>query len=85
MNINTLTQSRDSAPNAPLVSVYIKHTCSPHQVDEGEELPAASVGLVRRHVQRLVVAEDGEVGEEDGDPEHLRGDQRHDGGVCGGV
>ncbi|KAF3850287.1 hypothetical protein F7725_020006, partial [Dissostichus mawsoni] len=49
-------------------------------VDEGEELPAASIGLVRRHVQRFVVAEDGEVGEEDGDPEHLRGDQRHDEG-----
>lgn len=49
-----------------------------HQVDEGEELPAAAVGLVRRHVQGFVVAEDGEVREQDGDPEDLRGDQRHD-------
>lgn len=49
-----------------------------HQVDEGEELPAASVGLVRRHVQGSVVAEDGEVGQQDGDPEDLTGDQRHD-------
>lgn len=27
-----------------------------HQVDEGEELPAAAVGLVSRHVQGAVVA-----------------------------
>lgn len=49
-----------------------------HQVDEGEKLPAASVGLVCRHVQSFVVAEDGEVRQQDGDPENLRGDQRHD-------
>lgn len=53
-----------------------KGTC--HQVDEGEELPAASVGLVSRHVQGSVVAEDGEVRQQDGDPEDLRRDQRHD-------
>lgn len=49
-----------------------------YQVDEGQELPAAPVGLVCRHVQSFVVAEDGEVRQQDGDPENLRGDQRHD-------
>lgn len=54
-----------------------------YQVDEGEELPAAAVGLVRRHVQGAVVAQDGEVGEQDGDPQNLRRDQRHDEGFGG--
>lgn len=49
-----------------------------YQVDEGQEFPAASVGLVRRHVQGFVVTQDGEVGQQDGDPENLRGDERHD-------
>lgn len=35
-----------------------------------------------RHVQGFVVAQDGEVGQQDGDPEDLRRDQRHD-AQCG--
>lgn len=38
---------------------------------------------MRRHVQSLVVAEDREVGEKDGDAENLRGDEGHDGGGGG--
>lgn len=39
---------------------------------------------MRRHVQSLVVAEDREVGEKDGDAENLRGDEGHDDGGGGG-
>lgn len=49
-----------------------------YQVDEGQELPTASIGLVCRHVESFVVAKDGEIRQQDGDPENLRGDQRHD-------
>lgn len=48
-----------------------------HQVYEGEKLPAAPVGLMSGHVQSFVVTKDGEVREEDGYPEDLRGDKRH--------
>lgn len=48
-----------------------------YQVYEGEELPAASVCLVRGHVYCFVVADDGEVGQEDRDSQDLGRDERH--------
>lgn len=38
--------------------------CSPrpYQINEGQELPAASVGLMRGHFDGLVVAQDGAIG-----------------------
>lgn len=55
-----------------------KRSVNLYQVDEGQEFPAASVGLVSWHVQGFVVTQDGEIRQEDGDPENLRGDERHD-------
>lgn len=48
-----------------------------YQVNECQKFPAASVGLVRGHVDGLVIAQDGEVREEDGDAQHLAGHERH--------
>lgn len=53
-----------------------------YQVDEGQEFPAASVRLVSWHVQGFVVTQDGEIRQQDGDPENLRGDERHDAPRC---
>lgn len=48
-----------------------------HQVDEREEFPAAAIGLVSWNVESFEAAQDGEVGEQNGDPQHLRGDESH--------
>lgn len=57
------------------------HNILTHQVNEGEKFPAAPIGLVCRHLYGLVVAQHGQVGEEDGSPQHLAGDKRHSGSV----
>lgn len=51
-----------------------------YQVYEGQKFPAASIGLMRGHVNGLVIAQDGAIGQEDGGAQHLAGHQRH---VCG--
>lgn len=48
-----------------------------YQVNERQKFPAASIGLVRWHVNGLVIAQNGKIGEEDGDPQHLPGNERH--------
>lgn len=48
-----------------------------YQVYEGQKFPAASIGLMRGHVNGLVIAQDGAIGQEDGGAQHLAGHQRH--------
>lgn len=49
----------------------------PYQINERQEFPAPSVGLMRGHLDGLVVAQDGAVGQQDRRPQHLAGDERH--------
>lgn len=56
-----------------------------YQVYEGQKFPAASIGLMRGHVNGLVIAQDGAVGQEDGGAQHLAGHQRHVARCRGGL
>lgn len=56
-----------------------------YQVYEGQKFPAASIGLMRGHVNGLVIAQDGAIGQEDGGAQHLAGHQRHVARCRGGL
>lgn len=49
----------------------------PYQINERQEFPAPSVGLMRGHFDSLVVAQDRAVGQQNRHPQHLARNKRH--------